>query len=494
MQLALDEIALTALLVARAGGGSQLLRPGSDALAHLAAGRLEAAIRLADGLDARLPADSSVKVRHTVRRLVAAIHGYAESAGRWQARLAGNDAAGQAASEDITPSVTLMMGQLPSSALVAGDVPAHGVWWGPLARLPLTTRQAIQVALACGLAIAAGRALDPQRYYWAVLAAFLVFTGTATRAETFLRGASRVLGTAAGLGAAILLANLTAGHTGAAFAVILASMFLAYYLQQVNYIFMVFFLSIMVAELYTVLHEFTGRLLVLRLEETGIGAAVGILVALAVLPLDPRDAGRAAVRRFYAALHDLLEAAANGLDTVHPDAEHRSPAQDLDGLARAVDSDFHQLEQVVKPLTTPPARRSGTHALRQQLDLYDFAASAARGLARAVRSAPAGGMSPLAAACRPLARTAELLADQEGPHRPLPEAAASLREAEAALDSAYDHWQQGAGSDVAGVHQAITRLLHALRRLAAGPHAALACFPAQPGGGQARRSVAREPR
>ncbi len=475
VQLALDEIALTALLLAQADGGSQLLRPGSDALAHLAAGRLEAAIRLADGLDARLPADSGVKVRHTVRRLVAAVHGYAESAGRWQACLAGN-AAGQAASEDITPSVTLMMGQLPSSALVAGDVPAHGVWWGPLARLPLTTRQAIQVALACGVAIAAGRALDPQRYYWAVLAAFLVFTGTATRAETFLRGASRVLGTAAGLGAAILVANLTAGHTGAAFAVILASMFLAYYLRQLNYIF-IFFLSIMVAQLYTVLHEFTGRLLVLRLEETGIGAAVGILVALAVLPLDPRDADRAAARRFYAALHDLLEAAADGLDTVHLDAEHRSPAQDLDGLARAVDSHFYQLEQVVKPLTTPPARRSDTHSLRQQLDLLDFAASAARGLARAVRSAPAGGMSPLAAACRALARTAELLADQEGPHRPLPEAAASLREAEAALDSAYDHSQQGAGSDVAGVHQAITRLLHALRRLAVGSHAALASFP-----------------
>ena len=268
VQLALDELALTALVLARADGGSRLLWPGSDALAHLAAGRLEAAIKLADGLDARLPADSSVKVRHTVRRLVAAVHGYAESVGRWQARLAGNDAAGQAASEDITPSVTLMMGQLPSSALVAGDVPAHGVWWGPLARLPLTTRQAIQVALACGLAIAAGRALDPQRYYWAVLAAFLVFTGTATRAETFLRGASRVLGTAAGLGAAILLANLTAGHTGAAFAVILASMFLAYYLRQLNSIFMVFFISIMVAQLYTVLHEFTGRFLVLRLEET----------------------------------------------------------------------------------------------------------------------------------------------------------------------------------------------------------------------------------
>ncbi|WP_054970401.1 hypothetical protein [Alicyclobacillus ferrooxydans] len=66
--------------------------------------------------------------------------------------------------EEFEPVVGLFMGNLPGSPAVAGDVPAMGTRWNPLARLSLPMRQAIQVGVAGGLSILAGRALSPERY------------------------------------------------------------------------------------------------------------------------------------------------------------------------------------------------------------------------------------------------------------------------------------------------------------------------------------------
>ena len=181
---------------------------------------------------------------------------------------------------DYQPQVMLMMGNLPGSAAVAREVTPRGGRWNLLARLDLVTRQALQVAVAGGLAILLGRLLSEQRYYWAVIAAFVAFTGTATRSETFIKAGNRVLGTLVGLFAAAGLAELTAGHTAAVIAVILAAMFCGFYLIRISYAYMIFFITIMVGQLYAVLGEFSTGLLVLRLEETAIGAAVGFLVCL----------------------------------------------------------------------------------------------------------------------------------------------------------------------------------------------------------------------
>ena len=72
----------------------------------------------------------------------------------------------------------------------------------PVARLSMTSRQAVQVMVAGMLAIALGSLLSPTRYYWAVIAAFVTFTGTGTRSETFLKGFARIVGTLVGLVAA----------------------------------------------------------------------------------------------------------------------------------------------------------------------------------------------------------------------------------------------------------------------------------------------------
>jgi uncharacterized membrane protein YccC len=66
-------------------------------------------------------------------------------------------------------------------------------------------------------------------------------------------------------------------------AVILAALFFGFYLQRINYAFMVTGITVMVAQLYVQLDEFSNSLL-LRLEETALGAAVAIAVVMLVFP------------------------------------------------------------------------------------------------------------------------------------------------------------------------------------------------------------------
>jgi uncharacterized membrane protein YccC len=326
--------------------------------------------------------------------------------------------------DEFEPAVGLAMGYLPGSPAAAKDVPARGRRWNPLARLDLTTRQAVQVALAGGLAILLGRELSATRYYWAVIAAFIMFTGTATRAETFLKGLNRVAGTLVGLFASVWLAEVTAGRTAAALVVVVASMFCGFYLIRVSYAYMIFFITIMVGQLYSVLHEFSTGLLVLRLEETAIGAAAGFLVAFLVTPLSTRDAARAARDSLLTALADLLNTAADRLtDTARPD---------LDALTRALEDRLRQLTMVARPLTRPLVWGNSPPRTRHRLALYAATTTHARGLAVALRRPPSGDTIDLATACRALATAATRLTGIK-PGQPQPTVAEPLAQADALL-------------------------------------------------------------
>ena len=59
----------------------------------------------------------------------------------------------------------------------------------------------------------------------------------------------------------------------ASIAVILVALFFGFYLMRINYAFMVVGITVMVSQLYVQLDEFSNSLLLLRLEETAIGAA-----------------------------------------------------------------------------------------------------------------------------------------------------------------------------------------------------------------------------
>jgi uncharacterized membrane protein YccC len=357
----------------------------------------------------------------------------------------------------------LMMGNLPGSPAVAADVPARGTRWNPLARLSMVNRQAVQVAVAGGLAIVAGRELSETRYYWAVIAAFIVFTGTATRTETAIKGFHRVVGTMVGLFASIWFAQLTAGRTTWVLVVIVAAMFFGFYLFRLSYAYMIFFLTIMLGQLYSVLHEFSAGLLVLRLEETAIGAGVGLLVAIVVTPLSTRDTVRAARNNLLTALADLLTAVGE-----------RVTAAEVEALSRTVDDRLRQLVLVARPLTRPLLIGNSPPRTRHRLALFGALATHARALAVATRGEGrhAAGQS---AVCDALAAAA-LRLTEAGPAQPQPAAAEPLARADAALFAQTDAPPGTHATDP--VLHALLQLEDVLRELSGTP---VPCQPSPTG-------------
>ncbi|MFJ2632270.1 FUSC family protein [Streptomyces sp. NPDC087422] len=406
---------------------------------------------------------------HKVRRPKAA-QGAADGPGRDTRPAHGTHNDALDAPADFAPAVTLAMGGLPGSAAVAGGVSARG-GWRRLSGLSLTTRQAIQVAVAGTLAIVIGRELSEARYYWAVIAAFIAFTGTATRSETFIKATNRVVGTLLGLGAGIGLAHLTAGHTLWVIAVIVLSMSCGFYLVSLSYAAMIFFVTIMVSQLYTQLHEFSAGLLMLRLEETAIGAAIGIAVALVVLPTSTRDTVSSARGSYFAAVGELLHAAAARLEhDGRPDREDGSASPDgadLDALVRVVDHRLQQLALVARPLTRPLVWGNDPRLVRHRLTLYAAVTRQTRALALGPRRSPGLAPAPhLAEASRALGHAATALALAPAPQgRPAAEVARALRTADAALLTRLP----AAGTVLPPVTRPLLRLRQLLHELAVLP-------------------------
>lgn len=148
-----------------------------------------------------------------------------------------------------------------------------------------TTRAAVQVAIGSALAIAGGELLSSQRWYWAVLTCWIVFINTASTGEILVKGYRRLLGTMLGVVAGILLAGLVGNHTWTAFGLVLLFVFAMFYTAPLSYTLMSFFVTAMLGLLYTLLNTYTLAVLVLRVEETALGAACGVFAAALVLPI-----------------------------------------------------------------------------------------------------------------------------------------------------------------------------------------------------------------
>ncbi len=275
------------------------------------------------------------------------------------------------------PMVTLFMGGLPGPPAAAQAVRARGHRWNPLARMALPIRQAVQVAVSGGLAILAGRWLSPERYYWAVIAAFIMSAGTATRSEAMLKGLNRVIGTLAGLVAAVGLAEVTAGHASWVVVTVVLSMFLGIYWMRVAYAMMTFFMTITLGQLYSVLHEFSAGLMVLRLEETLVGAAAGFVVAALVVPLSTKDTVESVRRNFLEDLAQFLKAASEQLRGKEKEAN-------LDAMVRRLEDRRRQLEQVANPVT-PPLSWGFKSSSSHRMTLYTALTVHARALAVLIR-------------------------------------------------------------------------------------------------------------
>ena len=145
------------------------------------------------------------------------------------------------------------------------------------------------------------------RWYWAVIAAFVIFAGTNSWAETLTKGWQRLLGTMLGVPCGLLVATLFAGDKTASLAAIFVCLFCAFYFMTVTYSLMTFWITTMLALLYGLLGQFSFGVLMLRIEETAIGAVIGIAVAILVLPTNTRTAIHNDTKTFLTGLSDLIE-------------------------------------------------------------------------------------------------------------------------------------------------------------------------------------------
>ena len=217
--------------------------------------------------------------------------------------------------EVYEPVVTLVGGNLPTSQGLAGKavegLPA--AWWSP-GRLRFTTRHASQAATAAALALVVGEMVAPDRAYWAAVAAFVTFSGASTTSETTRKAIDRIFGTLLGLLASVAIAQVVGDHRPVAIMLMVVGIFLTFYVQALSTTWMICFLTIVLGQLYEVLRTFSDQLLVLRLTETAIGGAAGILVTYVVLPAPARDTIIVARRVLLTQLADLLDHTARVLD------------------------------------------------------------------------------------------------------------------------------------------------------------------------------------
>ena len=174
-------------------------------------------------------------------------------------------------------------------------------------------RTAIQLGVAVAVAIALGDVLSGQRFYWAVIGAFVVFQGTSNTEEQVSKAFPGSPGRSWASWSALHYVNLIGMHAAWTIVVILASVLLGLYLQRADYAFLVIGITVMVSQLYEEFGDYSSSLLVQRLEETTIGAAVAAAVVLVVLPLRASRVARVALLSYLTALASLLQDAYGAL-------------------------------------------------------------------------------------------------------------------------------------------------------------------------------------
>ncbi len=197
-------------------------------------------------------------------------------------------------------------------------------------------RQTIQVAVAAALAIVVGTMISGHRWYWALIAAFIVGIGAGSRGEALVKGLQRLAGTFAGVLVGIGLATLLSGHAMLSAALALLSAFLAFYAFQAAYGTMIFFITLMLALLYGMLGQFTPDLLWLRLEETAAGSVIGILATALVLPVRQSKTFADALHTFLDALGDAVKATSQDIEGGRDDDPIQRMQQAMQDLRNAV--------------------------------------------------------------------------------------------------------------------------------------------------------------
>ncbi len=280
-----------------------------------------------------------------LRRLSASIINLNSAAIRWRKAREILHAYKSELSATAKHTSSLRTGHLPGSAVVSASA-SNEPWdhaTGSHIGLTPEVRAAIQITIATAAATWIGYFVDPQRYYWASLSALLCFIGVNNAGEQVRKGFYRFLGTVLGVALGSALTKAFGLNSTLDAITVLAAMFLGVYLSKVNYSFLAMGVTVAISMVFLQLSELSNSLLLERILETTVGALLASLTALFILPLGPRRVIATARARFLDHLQQLLTTAVGYLQS--PELE-----DEMVGLSREVDSDFHALVATVSPL------------------------------------------------------------------------------------------------------------------------------------------------
>ncbi|MCR8896080.1 FUSC family protein [Gordonia sp. GONU] len=174
---------------------------------------------------------------------------------------------------------------------------------------PDTTRFALQVMVATSVAVGVGGLISASRWYWAVLSAFMVFNGMATRGAILTKAVRRVQGTIVGLVVGVVAVYLIGHHPPVQYAIIVCSVFLAFYLASISYTWTILFITILLTTTFDLLGVLDRQVIEWRVEETLAGALVGSAAAFLVLSSPTTPVLDTKLRAYFDALVDTAEAA-----------------------------------------------------------------------------------------------------------------------------------------------------------------------------------------
>ncbi|MFJ9431310.1 FUSC family protein [Streptomyces sp. NPDC101490] len=256
----------------------------------------------------------------------------------------------------------------------------------------VTTRQAIQATAACAVALGIGQVLSEDRWYWAVGTTWWIFVNTVSRGETLVRGFRRVLGTVIGVAVGMVVAIPLHGAPAPTAVLVALCVFGIFYTAAVSYSWMMLAVTVMAGLLYGLLGVLDPALLVLRVEETAVGAVAAALAVLLILPVTTHAVNDAWIQR---ALNGVRAATSASLRRLSgdPDADPAPHAAELELLLGRVRL---SLAPLVHPLSPFPGRKARA---RRVLALLDECAAEVRGLTAVAADPAASHDARLAAAC-----------------------------------------------------------------------------------------------
>lgn len=242
-----------------------------------------------------------------------------------------------------------------------------------------STRLAVQVAAAVLLSIVIVNVIALERPFWVILTAIVVMVGTV--GETLTKSMDRVAGTLVGLVTGVVIYWAAARADLPGVVPLLISGPAIVFFRFASYRLMIIALTVLLVCLFRI-GGTSDALLVARLVDTAIGAAISAVVSIAVLPIPTRGPATETVHTYVAALKTIVQ------ESLQAVAQEKWSSA-IDARADAIRSSEADLQRLAEALRAESALIGGSGAL-------------ARG-ALTVLPALRGHVDSLVQACEPAA-------------------------------------------------------------------------------------------